>query len=150
MYHNLRKANFTYEKNEVLNLSPVEITARLYQAIGRHLKSAKDALVDKDVARKGEHISRVIAIMGHLQASLNLDEGGEIASNLDRLLSFMINETTLANFRNDAARLDHVMAAAAPVINAWEELAERERDEKKSAASSLLNPGRQMAVHAAC
>ena len=76
MYQNLRKVQFAYEQNEVMNLSPVQITEHLYKALGKCLRSAREGLLEGNPARKGENIGRAISILGELRASLDL-EGGE-------------------------------------------------------------------------
>lgn len=148
MYQNIRKARFAYEQNEVLNLSPVQITERLYKALGKSLRISKDGLLEGNPARKGENIGKAVSILGELRASLDLEQGGEIASNLSGLYAYLINELTTANLKNEVTRIDRAIKVVDPLIAAWSELAKREAA-KNALATGPAEHDQPMAVHAA-
>ena len=133
MYRNLKQVCFEYERNEVLNMSPVEIIARLYHELGKTISNAKEALMEKNIALKGENIGRAVSIIRELQASLDMEKGREIASNLNNLYAYLINELTMANLKNEVTRIDTIIKTVDPLTGAWNELARKQRETNRPA-----------------
>ncbi|HID97390.1 MAG TPA: flagellar export chaperone FliS [Thermodesulfobacteriaceae bacterium] len=127
MYNSQRIAYSAYQRNDILNLTPGEIIARLYMALERALISAREDLEKGTAAAKGENIGKAVAIIGELQASLNIEEGGEIAERLHALYSYLIYEITMANLKNDGSKLDDVIRIVEPLAEAWITLGDGER-----------------------
>ncbi len=122
MYSNGKKGYFKYQQTDVLTLSSVEIIDRLLKAMCSDIERAAGAMERGDMASKGERITRAIAIAGELQASLNFEDGGEIAEKLNALYDYMIRELLMANLKNDKKRLEGVKAVLMPIIEAWQQV----------------------------
>lgn len=86
--------------------------ARISAAMG-HMERGR-------VAEKGESIGLAISIIGGLQASLNREAGGEVASNLDRLYDYMARRLMEANVRSDMALLEEVRRLLLTIKTAWD------------------------------
>ena len=71
-------------------------------------------------AAKGELISKAIGIIGGLRESLDLQQGGEIAANLDRLYEYMVSRLVEANIGNDVAIIDEVAELLRNVKSGWD------------------------------
>lgn len=123
MYQNQKAACGMYQRNELANLTPVQIVARLYQKLDQSLRLGREALVAGEVGPQGEQLGLSLAIVGELQGTLNHDEGGEIAANLDDLYSYLFKEITHANIAKDVTRLDNAINTVRPLLEAWVELA---------------------------
>ncbi len=119
-----------YQRTDVLSLAPVEIVSRLFTALARSVEEAGEAMMQGMTARKGEKIGKAVSILGELRGSLNREEGGEIAENLDRLYEHLLWQITRANVENDPARLELAGRVLGPLVDAWAELAEKERGHK--------------------
>ncbi len=117
--NNMYKA---YQQNDILTLSPAAIIERLYQAMERSLVAAKDAIEKGQTAIKGEKLGHALAIIGELQASLDMEKGGEIAENLYDLYSFATNRLLMANVKNDVQLIDEVVNIMKPLGQAWSEI----------------------------
>ena len=111
-----------YQQNDILTLSPEAIIERLYQAMERSLSAAKDAMEKRQTVIKGEKLGHALAIIGELQASLDMERGGEIARNLYDIYSFATHRLLMANVRNDAAMIDEVIRTIQPLSEAWTQL----------------------------
>ena len=120
MYSNLKKGYFKYQQTDVMSLPAEKIVERLLNAMLSDVERAAYYMKNGDVAKKGERLSRAIAIAGELQASLNFKEGGEIAERLDALYDYMIRELLMANLKNDIKKLGNVKSALMPIIEAWQ------------------------------
>ena len=119
---NVKKGYFKYQQTDLMNLSPEKIIDRLFKALISDIDKAERAISEGDIPTKGERISHAIAIVGELQASLNLKDGGEIAENLYLLYDYVIRELLMANLKNDKERLKDVKRALMPVIDAWSQV----------------------------
>lgn len=85
---------------------------------------AKGYLERDDLANKGVHISWAISIIEGLRTSLNMDEGGEVAQNLEDMYEYMIRRLLRANLENDISLLDEVSSLLQTVKSAWDKLPE--------------------------
>ncbi len=139
MYQNPRAASLAYQKNEVLNLSPAEIVARLYITLGHNLKSAREAIVEGNISARGEHISRALAIVGELHTALDFEKGGELAPIFEGLLSYLMKEITTANLKNETKFLDNAIRVVEPLIEAWGQVDEIIKTNEKDVVE---NPGK--------
>lgn len=83
------------------------------------LAAAKGAIANGSMEAKGRLIQRAMAIVDELRSSLNLDAGGEIASNLDALYDYFNRQLVRANLENRAELLDEVANLLREVRSAW-------------------------------
>jgi len=122
MYANAKAAYFKYQKNDVLNLTPAEIVDRLFKGLFACVQEAQESMSQKLTSRKGEKISRAIAIAGELQASLDMEKGGEISERLYMLYDFVIRELLMANLENSIDRLETVKTVIRPLMDGWSQM----------------------------
>lgn len=110
-----------YQKIEVNTADPFELLLILYKGATHHLNLAKKFLESKDIEQRVRSINKAIAMIGELQAALNLEEGKHIAASLDRLYAYMLKRLTLANLKRDPALLDEVTQLLSTLQSAWEQ-----------------------------
>lgn len=84
---------------------------------------AKGALDRGDYAAKGNDIGVVLDIVAVLRGNLNLQQGGALAANLDRLYDYMIRGLLEANRHNDSRKLDEVAALMGELKAGWDGIA---------------------------
>ncbi|KXJ46659.1 MAG: flagellar protein FliS, partial [Cycloclasticus sp. Phe_18] len=82
--------------------------------------SAKSALKQNEVAKKGEQIGSAISIIEGLRASLDFNQGGEISKNLDALYEYINHVLLQANIKNDAALLDEAGKLLSEIKMGWD------------------------------
>lgn len=96
----------------------------LYDGAALSLATAASAMRDGRTSDKGKAISEVISIISSgLQASLNIEAGGELAVRLNALYDYMCERLLHANLKNDTAALDEVSALLEELRGAWREIA---------------------------
>jgi len=76
------------------------------------------------MGRKGESISLAIAIIDGLKGSLDLEGGGEIATNLEALYDYMVHRLFHANINNDVQVLEEVRGLLRGIKEAWDSIPE--------------------------
>ena len=122
--------------HEVEQASPVKLILLLYDKEVFLLRQALVKLKAGDVAKKGEAILKATDILSELKAILNLEEGGEIAVQLDNLYTFMVQQLTVANLENEPGPITSVLKIVEELREGWRELEQMARSETASCTSS--------------
>jgi len=124
---NARTALNSYAKvgmeSSVISSDPHKLISMLYQGAMLAIANAKNGILRKDIAAKGEAISKALLIISEgLQASLDQNVGGELAMNLDALYSYMCVRLVHANLHNDMEALDEVARLLSELKGAWDSI----------------------------
>lgn len=108
-------------ESKVNGADPHQLTSMLFHGALERITNAKEEIRRKDIAAKGQSISKAIAIIGEgLHASLDLRVGGDLAQNLSALYDYMVRRLFEANLKNDIAVLDEVADLLAGLAEAWD------------------------------
>jgi flagellar protein FliS len=97
----------------------------LFEGALEKIAVARGHLVRGEIPQKGRHISWAITIIEGLRASLDMEQGGEIARNLNDLYLYMDRRLVEANLASDAALLDEVSSLLREIKEAWDAIAPR-------------------------
>jgi flagellar protein FliS len=116
----LRQYQTVNTQAQVADASPHRLIQMLMEGGLSRLAQAKGAMLHGQAAQKGELISKAIGIIGGLREGLDLQRGGEVAANLDRLYEYMVARLVEANVTNDAAILDEVAGLLRNVKSGWD------------------------------
>jgi flagellar protein FliS len=114
-------------QSNVADASPHRLIQMLFEGALERIAQAKGAMLQNQIARKGELIGKASAIVGGLQGSLNDKEGGELAANLDGLYDYIIRRLAKANYDNDSEILDECGRLLGELKTAWDAIAEEVR-----------------------
>ena len=68
--------------------NPHELILMLYEGAIDNLIKAKGCMQRNDYAAKGELVNRALTIIGGLQGFLDMEKGGDVAANLNRLYDY--------------------------------------------------------------
>lgn len=112
----------TRATSSVHDASPHKLVALLFDACQENLAIAKGAIERKEIKKKAEAIKKAIDIVVRLQASLDFEKGGQIATKLDDLYTFCTNRLALANAVNDTTMIDEVFRVIAEIKTGWSEI----------------------------
>lgn len=108
----------------VQNADPHQLVALLFEGALAKIQGAKARITYKgSLAEKGQLIGGAVSIIDALRASLDKEQGGEIAENLERLYVYMNSRLLEANLKNDVRALDEVIALLKPIDEAWKAIA---------------------------
>lgn len=120
---------------QVAAADPYKLVQLMFTNVAERLAVARGHLERGEIARKGEQISKAIAVLNALDGSLNMTEGGEIAKNLHDLYGYMIVRLVKANSENDASGFDEVGSLLKNIKEGWDGIADQAR-----AASPAAHP----------
>lgn len=108
-----------YRKTQVATVDRGRLIVLLYEGAISFLTKAKASLDDGDVPTTANLINRALDIIDELNASLNLEQGGEIAANLRRLYLFMSDQLVRAKIRKEAEPVVEVIRMLVTLNDAW-------------------------------
>ncbi len=117
--HQYRKLNV---QTSVVNATPHQLVQMLFNGARDRLNHAIGYVEHCEHAMRNEAINSVVDILSGLQASLDHEQGGEIAANLEALYDYMQRQLYRANVDNDASILREVADLLATLHSAWNEI----------------------------
>jgi len=117
------KAYQQYLTQEVMTSSPEKLVFMLYDKAISSLKDAILAIENGDIDKRCRSNTKAMQIIGHMWQTLDMEKGGEIAANLDRLYSFMLSHLPDVDFKNDPQPALDVIKLLEPLHASWKELA---------------------------
>jgi len=120
------RAAQAYLQTHVQSRSPLELVVMLYDGLLRFLGDAGSAIDGGDLAGKRDGISKALAVLSELQSTLNMEQGGHLATSLDALYTYVNGRLLEATMQNDRAPLDESARLLGPLREAWAEIATRE------------------------
>ncbi|HSX87269.1 MAG TPA: flagellar export chaperone FliS [Pseudomonas sp.] len=109
---------------QAMEASPHRLIQMLMEGGLARLAQARGAMERDQTALKGELIGKAIGIIGGLREGLDLQQGGEVAANLDNLYEYMVARLLEANLKNEAAPLDEVAGLLRNVKTGWDAISQ--------------------------
>jgi len=113
----------------VADASPTRLVQIMFEQILAQLAAARGSMQRirdnrplNDVIAKGTAIAKAIALIGQLNGTLNMEQGGPVAQNLRFLYEYMMNRLTLANAANDAGIVGEVSSLVAEIKSGWDQI----------------------------
>ncbi len=131
-----------YRRTEAQSASPMQLVIMLYDGALRFLSEAKAAQAIGDMPRRAHALRRVAAIIAECHSTLDLEQGGTVAAELDRLYSYISTRLIDITVKKDATAIDEIHKLLTPVRNAWAEAAAHGVMSAASAAPTTTTPGR--------
>ncbi|MCB2184821.1 MAG: flagellar export chaperone FliS [Deltaproteobacteria bacterium] len=108
-----------YRKTQVATVDRGRLIVLLYEGAISFLNKAKAAVDEKDIPTASGLINRALDIIDELNASLNMDQGGDIAANLRRLYLFMVDQLVKAKIKGEKEPIDEVIRMLTTLNDAW-------------------------------
>lgn len=131
----MNKAANAYFQTKVSTTDQGQLLIMLYDGALRYLAQARDKILAKDYAAKGILISKVISIINELSASLNLEKGGSLATNLNNLYVLCTARLLQANLKMNLESLDSVVQILSGLRSAYAQIVDT--PEAKRAAQEI-------------
>jgi flagellar protein FliS len=111
-----------YKQTAVITSDPGKLIVMLYDGAIRFLTLATDRLEKRDAFGVNQNLIKGKSIIAELMASLNMEKGGEIAANLQRLYAYMFNQLVDANVSKDGGRVNHVIGLLKELRAGWQSI----------------------------
>lgn len=115
-----------YKANAVLNAPRLKIVQLLYdEAVGSLKRSLHHLQSGEDIAFRSSLV-KAQSIVGELFASLNYNEGGEIASSLAALYEFCMATLADANINRTPSSIESVLKVLSTLEQGWDSITDTE------------------------
>jgi flagellar protein FliS len=75
-----------------------------------------------EVVAKGKSLGKAIRLINQLNATLDMERGGQIAENLRALYLYMLERLTVANVTNDARIVAEAASLVRKVKSGWDQI----------------------------
>jgi flagellar secretion chaperone FliS len=130
-----------YQELNVTTSSPMELILMLYDECLRSLDKAEKAFTAMPEPERIEVVGNSLLhaqdIITELAVSLDMEKGGEIARNLQRLYDFMVNHLSRANVNKEIKPIQEVRKIMRELREAWLEITKQEPPRTQETVQTL-------------
>lgn len=121
-----------YKSTAVQSASKEKLLLMLYEGAIKFTKLAVKACNEKKIADKGYNIGRAYDIIMELNNTLDHKIGGEIASNLEQLYMFIMEQYTRANISGNPKHLEDSLIVLENLYDGWKLAIEKLKKDQES------------------
>jgi flagellar protein FliS len=119
MYEN---ASRSYQQANFLTATPIKLILMCYEGAISSLNLARESYAAKDYETKGRALQKALDIIHELNASLDMNKGGEISVNLRALYAYMIQTLIEADLKRDLVLFGNVINMLKELESEWKEI----------------------------
>jgi flagellar protein FliS len=109
----------SYQQTQFFTTNPLKLVLMCYEGAIASLKLARDSYLAGRFEAKTKALQRCMDIIHELNASLELEKGGECAANLRSLYVYMTQALTDADLKRDIETMDRVITMLEELESAW-------------------------------
>jgi flagellar protein FliS len=121
---NTAKARSAYQKSEAqAQIHPVKLIHLLYERVLVHLELAEQGIIAKDAKARGENLSKAIAIISELNASIKDADDSDAAGFLRGLYSAILMELPKVGLTQDTETVRQAHRYLTRLRDIWESTA---------------------------
>ncbi len=111
-----------YKQMQIKTASPGKLLLMLYQGAAKFMKLAKKNIKEGKIEASHKNIIKAQNIILELQSTLNKEQGGEIAVQLESLYDFIYRELIQANLNKNTRHLDNVIPLVEELFVTYKEI----------------------------
>lgn len=115
-----------YRSAEITTASQKDLIIRLYLGAEKFLDLACQAMVSKKYVDSMTNCRKARDIFMELMATLNFDQGGEMAIRLKDLYSFLIFQISEASLRKNPEQIQTILPIIRTMREGWENVPDEE------------------------
>jgi flagellar protein FliS len=112
-----------YRQQSVLTATPGQLVVMLYDGCLRFLNQTSHAMREENWGQASMRLARAEAVITELLTTLDLEQGGEIASRLQGIYVFCLRELTEARRNQDPEMVDQIGELLAELRESWAQIA---------------------------
>ena len=117
-----------YRKSSVGAASPLQLVIMLYDGALRFMEAGRHAMLRRDVYSQNDNITKAQRIVGELIATLDMDQGGEVAKNLVALYTYVYEKLVEANLEDKPELIQECATIVSELRESWVELERQSRN----------------------
>ncbi len=134
-----------YKKASVNTLDQNKLIIMLYDGAIKNANFAVQYMESGEIEKVHDSLIKTKNIVTELLATLNMDQGGEIAKNLKSLYSYMFSQLVEANMEKKSEPELAVIDLLKELRGAWVQIREKKKPEekKRNASAQVMMPNFQ-------
>lgn len=109
----------TYRSSHFEGMDPKRLILMLYEGALKHIGLAKEGILEKNSQKRGENLSKTIAIVSELNASLDPGVKDEAIEFLRGLYEAILSELPRVSLNNDVKILDRSASYISALKEIW-------------------------------
>ena len=109
----------SYKKMQIETADPATLILMLYDRAIVLLDKAKNEIIEKKYEEKSYSLTKANEIIAELLGSLDMEKGGEIATSLLRLYSFVMREIIDADMNLNTNAIDNARRIVSELRESW-------------------------------
>ncbi len=99
--------------------TPVRLVVMLYEQLIKDLQRALSAIQKRDIETRSRELSHALVVLGQLQGTINHQNGGDVAGNLDRFYFLLRADLVEAQFKVAPHLLQKHLKSLIDLREAW-------------------------------
>ena len=127
-----------YIETAILTASPEQRIVLLYEQAIRSLKRAAICIEQRDVEGKHRSLHNALGVLQHLQTSLDMRQGGEIAVELHRIYQYISNKVLEASVQLKTDPLQEAVQLLSTLLDSWRNIASRTENGANSIPGKMV------------
>ena len=112
----------SYNRTRIETAGKMELVVMCYERAIQLLRQAKDHFHAGEINQKAFKMQKALDIINELQGCLNLQDGGQIAINLDSIYTYIIKRLLLGDIHKDITALDESIRLLDELKDAWDQI----------------------------
>jgi flagellar protein FliS len=116
-------------QGQVVDASPARLVQIMFEHIVSQLAIAQGCMERihnnlplNEVVAKGKAMGKALRLIGQLDATLDMEKGGQVAANLRNLYLYMLGRLTTANADNDPRIVAEVANLVRTIKAGWDKI----------------------------
>lgn len=111
-----------YKMSNIETAGKLDLIIICYEKAILCLKQAKNHIKENEIEKKALKIQKVLDIINTLQGCLNIEEGGQVAKNLDAIYTYLNKRLLLGDIQKDMTAFDECANILTELKSAWKEI----------------------------
>lgn len=108
-----------YQATAVTQADPLKLVEMMYEGAIRFMRIGQHCISQGDMEGAHNGILRAYAIVAELMATLDFEQGGEIAARLEQCYDYVLHLLKEANIKKDPALLKQAQQIIEPLLESW-------------------------------
>ena len=118
-----------YQKTNIETAGKVDLVIMCYEKAIQFLNQARDFYERNEFENKAKAIQKALAILNELQTCLNIEQGGQIARNLDAIYSYLTRRLLEGDINRDVTSLEEAVRILSELKEGWEGITSQTGDQ---------------------
>ena len=110
----------TYTNLSLTGASPVGLVVALYDNALKSLHRARRAMEANDIEQRTKCLNHVLTIIGHLEGTLDMEHGGEVARTLVQFYAYSRAAILEVSLKNSTEKLVDLASHFASLRETWQ------------------------------